>query len=122
MRHSGLFYLIVLGVPALAIAYFFLTVTTVVILHNAGPRDTEVSIVISGDGSVERTPDKPLKSNSFTLILFSPKTTGELAVACTADGRRKAFALGRETANVFSFYDVAIDSCERLSSRRGFSI
>jgi len=74
MRHNGLFYLLVVGVPALVIAYFFLTVSTVVVLHNAGPRDTVVSMVISGDHSIERTPDKPLKANSYTLILFSPET------------------------------------------------
>jgi len=122
MRHNGLFYLLVVGVPALAIAYFFLTVTTVVVLHNAGSRDTEVSMVISGDHSIERTPAKQLKSNSYTLILFNPQTDGDLAVNCVTDGHRNAFALGRETPSKFSVYDVAIDSCDRVSSRRGFSL
>ena len=122
MRHNGLFYLLVVGVPALVIVYFFLTVSTVVVLHNAGPRDTVVSMVISGDHSIERTPDKPLKANSYTLILFSPETEGELALSCLTGGRRNLFALGRETPSKFSVYDVAIDSCDRVSSRRGFSL
>jgi len=63
-----------------------------------------------------------LKSNSTTLILFGPQTEGDLSVTCVTNGRRNAFALGHETPSRFSLYDLAIDSCDRLLSRRGFSL
>lgn len=121
MSKNIIFYTIVVGIPALVIAYFFLNVETLAIVHNTGAGDTPVSMVIAGEGTYERTPDKLLKADSTTLILFTPQTAGELFVTCMKDGHWKEFSVGHAAPNGFLALDIHIASCERLVSRRSFS-
>ena len=121
MSKNIIFYTIVVGLPALVIAYFFLNVETLAIVHNTGASDTTVSMVIAGGGTYERTPDKPLNAHSTTLILFTPQTTGELFVTCMKDGRWKEFSVGHASPNSFLALDLHLASCEGLASRRSFA-
>ncbi|MGA7713141.1 MAG: hypothetical protein WCA81_14645 [Rhizomicrobium sp.] len=121
MSKNVIFYTVVVGIPALVIAYFFLNVETLVVVHNTGASDTMVSMVIAGGGTYERTPDKPLKADSATLIMFTPQTTGELFVTCMKDGHWKGFSVGHASPNGFLALDLHIESCERLASHRSFA-
>jgi len=116
------FYIVVVALPLLVIAYFFLNVETLVIVHNAGAGDTMVSMVIAGESTYERTPDKPLKADSTTLILFTPQTEGELSVTCMKDGHWKGFPVGHASPNGFLALDLDLESCNRLMRQRSFTL
>jgi hypothetical protein len=113
---------VVVALPLLVIAYFFLNVETLVIVHNEGAGDTMVSMVITGRGTYERTPDKPLKADSTTLILFTPQTAGELSMTCMKDGHWKGFPVGHASPNGFLALDLELESCNRLMRRRAFTL
>ncbi len=122
MNKSLIFLLVALAFPVVTFAYLFLNDATIAFVHNAGPRDTEISMVIgSGDG-FEKTPDKPLKAGAYTWVIFFPHTAGDLSITCRKDGHWKGFADGYDTPQHFSASDITIDSCDRLVSRSGFSI
>ncbi len=105
-----IFYTLVVGHPALVIAYFFLNVET----HGDRPQYRRQRYDgFDGDrgcaGTYERTPDKPLKANSTTLILFTPQTTGELFVTCMKDGHWREFSVGQASPTGFLALDIHIE-------------
>lgn len=121
MRRNVIFYTIVVGLPVVVLGYFFLNVATLAIIRNAGSRDTVVSMLVSGDGRFERTPDKPLKAGATTLVMFTAKTQGPLSVTCEKDGHWKEFALDQSVPKHFSADLITLQSCDRLVGKRGFS-
>ena len=120
MAKNVIFYIVVVAVPVLVIAYFFFKVATLVVVNNSGGSDTEVSMVIAGGSGFERTPDKLLKANSATLILFTPQTEGVLSVTCLKDGHWKGFVVGHASPNEFTASNITLESCDRLVSKSGF--
>ncbi len=122
MNKNVAFYVIVVAIPLLVIAYFFFNVATLVVVQNSGTSDTEVSMVIAGGAGFERTPDKLLKANSATLILFVPQTEGELSVTCMKDGHWKGFPVGHASPHGFTASNITLQSCDRLVSKSGFTL
>jgi hypothetical protein len=121
MNKSLLVLLVALAFPVVTFVYFFLTGATIAFVHNAGPRDTEISMVIADGNSFERTPDKPLKAGHYTWVIFYPHTQGDLSVTCLKDGHWKGFSIGHDAPKRFSASGITLASCDRLTSLRRFA-
>lgn len=121
MRKTVIFYTIVIGLPLLMLGYFFINVATLAVVRNAGNSDTAISMLVSSNGTYERTPDKPLKAGSTTLVMFTAQTQGKLSVTCEKAGHWREFALGQHSPKHFSADMITLQSCDRLVSKTGFS-
>lgn len=123
MRKSTVVLIGILSIPLLTMAYLMVQGATFAVVHNGGGRDTQVSLLISGGNTFERTPDAPLAASGLKFIWFRAKTAGSLSISCEkADGNWRQFPLGQDTPDKFIFALVSLNACEGLSGLHGFSL
>jgi hypothetical protein len=117
MLKNIIFYGIVIGAPLVMAAYFFLSVTTLALVHNTGDTDTAYSLVIISGSAYERTVDKVVKAGSYAPMSFTPQTTGPLTITCKKDGHWRGFDLGQASPKSFFASFVTLQSCEHVVSK-----
>lgn len=123
MRKSTIVLIVLLSIPLLTMAYLMVQGATFAVVRNTGARATQVSLLISGDNTFERTPDAPLSASGLKFIWFRAKTAGALSVTCEKpNGHWREFPLGQDTPDRFIFALISLSACERLASRHGFSL
>jgi hypothetical protein len=113
---------VVLAFPLLTLAYLYLNAAKIALIHNRGDKDVEISLVVGNGITVERTDDKLLKARGFKLMIFFPRTEGDLSADCAYGGNTAIFFLRPVTTSTVSVSDIDVDACNRMLSKRGFAL